>query len=128
MFCGGAPTIVHLLREAMSVLNPPSSLKKLWISARLKKLWISARLPFAELPSSSQQKKENGVFKLKEDIEYASMLADIIDLADTPEEISIILSSDHQKAMAITEEDAATQGTDLRYRVPKPLADHVPPT
>jgi hypothetical protein len=62
------------------------------------------------------------VFKSKEDLEYASMLADIIDLADTPEEI-VVLSSDHQKAMAMTEEDAATQATDLRNKAPKPVTD-----
>jgi len=49
-----------------------------------------------------------------------AMLEQIVELADTPP-ADVIISSDHQRAMAMTEDDANTQATDLRDKAPAPL-------
>ena len=60
------------------------------------------------------------IFKSQEQLGLDAMLEEITDLADAPQGI-IVLSLDHQKAMAMTEDDAATLATNLENQAPKPM-------
>ena len=48
------------------------------------------------------------------------MLAQIVELTDSPT-IEVVISSDHQHAMAMTEDHANTLATNLRDKAPAPL-------
>jgi hypothetical protein len=105
------------LNEASSVI----SALPLFIESEFK---ISAatfcRTIFIEAAKAGQWDPATRVFLSQEDLAMDAMLEQIVELADTPP-ADVIISSDHQRAMAMTEDDANTQATDLRNKAPSPL-------
>ena len=105
------------LNEASSVI----SALPLFIESQFK---ISAatfcRTIFIETAKAGQWDPITRVFQSQEDLAMDAMLEQIVELADTPP-ADVIISSDHQRAMAMTEDDANTLATDLRNKAPAPL-------
>jgi len=78
------------------------------------------RTTFIEAAKSGQWVPDTRVFLSQEDLAMDAMLEQIVELADTPP-ADVIISSDHQRPMAMTEDDANTLATDLRNKAPAPL-------
>jgi hypothetical protein len=78
------------------------------------------RTIFLESAKAGKWNSETRVFLSQEDLAMDAMLEQIVELADAPA-AEIVISSDHQRAMAMTEDDADTQVTDLRGKAPTPL-------
>ena len=105
------------MKEASSVI----AALPLFIESEYK---ISAnsfcRTIFIESAKAGNWNAETRVFLSQEDLAMDAMLEQIVELADAPA-AEVVISSDHQRAMAMTEEDADTQVTDLRGKAPTPL-------
>jgi hypothetical protein len=78
------------------------------------------RTIFIESAKAGKWNPDTRVFLSQEDLAMDAMLEQIVELADAPA-AQVVISSDHQRAMAMTEDDANTQATDLRDRSPAPL-------
>ena len=78
------------------------------------------RTIFIESAKAGKWNPETRVFLSQEDLAMDAMLEQIVELADAPT-AQVVISSDHQRAMAMTEDDADTLATDLKDRAPAPL-------
>jgi len=78
------------------------------------------RTIFIESAKAGKWNPETRVFLSQEDLAMDAMLEQIVELADAPA-AQVVISSDHQRAMAMTEDDANTLATNLKDRSPAPL-------
>jgi len=102
------------LNEASSVI----AALPLFIESEFKiRATTFCRTTFIKAAKAGQWDLDTRVFLSQEDLAMDAMLEQIVELADTPP-ADVIISSDHQRAMAMTEDDANTQATDLRDKAP----------
>jgi len=79
------------------------------------------RTIFIESAKAGKWNPETRVFLSQEDLAMDAMLEQIVELADAPAAAQVVISSDHQRAMTMTEDDANTLATNLKDRSPAPL-------